>query len=390
MNQSHNSIIIYVKLTFLLIPFFTPNILGSLLELNVLESFVNYWRYFCIICGIIIATKSLSAGLFKVNVPVLIMILFLLLLISTYNNQNDTIHAFYYLLEVLSIVSICFYYGLKCGYIKKICQIIFHYLNVLVILNIYTMLTITKVDGWVFGNKNNIIYYLIPYLLCACVKYAEREFKFKKILLPIILSVFSICFGKSTTSLFAILVAFTIYLIYNIKQKKEIASGPNVFYIFLASLIISYLIIVLNIVSYLNVVIAYFEKEDSFGRFIIWEDTLLSIKNNLILGIGIENIDVMIEKFGYSQTHNKYLDILYLTGLTGLSLFMFILYKVSDSIKKLPSNIKLFVSVLISVYSVVFIMEGKRIDLMFYFSLIIIYILSVHRKNTKQWNHIKI
>lgn len=373
MITKENDLIQKLIIGFLLIPFFIPNIVGSMPELKLLELLTTYWRLLSILLGCVLFVVSMVKGMYKTFIPSMTIILYILLAISTGINDKDILHALYYLFQIVAIVSISYYYGVVKNNGNDIFKVLYVYFSILVVLNLFSMFYIDTVDGWVFSNKNNVIYYLIPYLFFSILRNRDDGCSYKCIIFPFIISAFSIIVGQSTTSLFSLVFGFFLFFIF---KRWNSNIGRKVLIIFFVSLLISYIIIVLNIVVYLDYIIAYFEKEESFGRFQIWAFAIDSVKDNPYLGVGLETIEDMKDNIGFSHCHNKYLDVTYLIGGFGLSLFLLLIYKVSLSIENIFLPKRIYVASFFSLYAIEFLMEGKRIDLMFYFLLMVIYIVS--------------
>jgi len=79
--------------------------------------------------------------------------------------------------------------------------------------------------------------------------------------------------------------------------------------------------------------ISDFSETSNKGRLQIWSETLMSVKNNLFLGVGFGNFPLILEenitnsKKGASA-HNIYLDILSEIGIIGLVIFLLILIEI--------------------------------------------------------------
>ncbi len=61
------------------------------------------------------------------------------------------------------------------------------------------------------------------------------------------------------------------------------------------------------------------------GRTIIWDRAFAYIRRSPIIGYGQETLPVLLEKFGISHVHNIILEILYKSGIVGLSLYIVII-----------------------------------------------------------------
>lgn len=79
----------------------------------------------------------------------------------------------------------------------------------------------------------------------------------------------------------------------------------------------------------------FFEDETSVleSRTPIWENVLIIAKGNLIFGVGIFRYQSEMTKLrgGLISIHNEYLSILVYSGIIGLSLFLFFLFRIAKS-----------------------------------------------------------
>lgn len=365
------------------LPFFEPNIVGALEDLSLLHSIVLIWQ--CL--GFVVATV-LFILCNKVKKNLLLWILSLMsviLIISTIVNRADVLHSLFYSLEIFSITTFCVYYvDYKDSYFRVI-NVLYWYFTIIVLLNLISMVLYPGQDSfdyWVFSNKNNHIYYLLPYLfLSVCRKTPGKLHTFRSLFFPYVISLITILLGHSTTSLFSLMVILLLIIFYSSGSKKR---KSIIMYFFIVSVIISYVFIVTNYIVYLDAVISYYDKEDTFGRFVIWEKALDFIHSSPWLGIGLESEEDMIDIFGYTHCHNKYLDIAYIGGITSLILFLLFIFFVCKDINKNKNKVSLIASAILCAYAVEFMMEGKRADMGFYLVFFLLpysYRLSLNTKN---------
>ena len=352
---------------FLLFPFFDPNIIGTLPSLLFLNGLIRVWQVIAILAGLRCFLHINNLPQFRKSHIPFILLFSLCILFSTLRTDGDSLRMLYYVLEIIAIFSIFFYYGIYGGAIKKICNVMFCYYSILMFANLITMILYPNGQDklWVLGNKNNIIYYGLPYLLYAIGRCKDEETEvIKKLILPFGICIASTVIGKSSTSTVAFLVVFMVFLI-----QKTFSSRFKIRLdiLYLSAFVLSLAFILVSDLRILDSAIAYFQKEESFGRFVVWEKSIDYLNGNMTWGLGLETIEEMEDKFGYSHCHNKFLDVLYIGGCIGLATFILAMYKVFrvvDTNKKITIYSMLIVS-LLSAYAIEFLMEAKRGDIAF-------------------------
>lgn len=374
MNKSNNAFLIAV----LLLPFFDPPILSET-EAGMpdwMSTVILVWQCISILISFLLIPSVWRFHKLEKNATAIIA-LFFSLVVSTIICGNSVIKPLFYLTEIIAIISICYYFIFVRNDLITVLKVLSIYFTALVF---FDFISIVSVPGShyvmrVFGSKNNHIYYLIPFIFFyLSSRGLNREISGFKVYFPIICSLIIAVLLLSTTTLFSlalVLLGTFFYLIIN-RNKKTRRHMINVRIVYIVSIAISILFVVSEEVAALDMLVAYFDKEDTFGRISIWQNALEYIKESPLFGSGIEPEELMHDKFHFefSQCHNKFVDILYMGGFIGLFFFVSAIF---STFKKLncPSKLLVCLSVVLCAYSVEFLTEGKRIDLAFYLLLLL-------------------
>lgn len=362
-----------IPIALLILPHFDPNLLTQDFMPGWIDLFIKVLQCSSIVASIFMIKNVLSFPRFKVLYTFFIFCTFITLLISTFINGNGVIKPLFYLAEIIAVLTISSYFVYCKNALKTLIAVISDYFFILATLDILSLLMIPKTmeNYWLFGGKNNHIYFVLPFLFFQIVNIGlNKKISFKSILLPVFIAFLIIKLEGSVTALFALVLTSLFLLYYSNKTDSQAQKSLfHIKHVFLGSLIISIIFIISQQISLLEMLIIYFDKEETFGRFGIWEMALDFIKQRPLLGYGYSDIDEMSEIFrmDISHCHNKYVDVLYMTGIVGFACFVLSLF---FSFTKAPKGkIQLLLSIVISAYAIEFMTEGKRVNLAFYFIL---------------------
>ncbi len=369
--NNNNKFIIPIAL--LILPHFDPNLLTQDFMPGWIDFFLKILQCLSIVASVFMIKSVLSFPRFKVIYAFYIICTFIALLISTFINGNGVIKPFFYLAEIIAILTISSFFIYRKNALKTLIGVISGYFFILAVFDIMSLLVIPKTmeNYWLFGGKNNHIYFVLPFLFFQIVNIGlNMKLSFKSILLHVFMAFLIIKLEGSVTALFA-LVLTSLFLLYY-SNKTDLQAKHSLFhikYVFLGSLVISIVFIISQQISILEMLIIYFDKEETFGRFGIWEMALDFIKQRPLLGYGYSGVDEMSEIFrlDISHCHNKFVDVLYMTGIVGFVCFILSLFFSFTKAKR--GKIQLLLSIVISAYAIEFMTEGKRVNLAFYFML---------------------
>lgn len=315
----------------LVFPFIQPPALKIYVGIDLLY---NIWRLVSVLCifiNLIINVKSVSKYILYV------FCYRISLLISTIVNNGNIVN---WLITTVTILSLLF---LIENFLKKDTLIVIQSLNFLFEVYIYINLLsviiypegINNIENFYFlGGTTGAIRIILPGVMFALlnseIKYGY--FSVRTILLCIAVMVTNVLTWTVTSML-----GFSIVLLYVLLfRKKLLIKSINIFFGWLSSIIIFYLIVIVRVSDiFENIIVNYFGKSMTFtGRTYLWDNALIAIRESPVIGHGINFDSTLLSVIGnINGSHNYYLDILYRSGLLGLLLFTIIVFSYMKNIK---------------------------------------------------------
>lgn len=369
-----------IPLALLLLPHFDPNVLTQDVMPDWIDLLLKILQCISIFFSLFFIPTLLKSNEVKWKYSVFIITLFVILLFSSYSSGSGVVKPFFYFFEIFSLITTCSFYIFIKKNVSSVITVLSDYFLILIILDILTLLFIPRSmeNLWLFGGKNNHIYFIIPFLFFYLAKKGlQKDITINDVILPIAL-VFTVNFLEgSVTALFALILTCFFLLYYSAKSEKRIKKPvANIKYVYFGSLVISAFFIIFEQISLLELLIIYFDKEETFGRIGIWQSAIEFINQRPYLGYGFEDMEAMSEKFrlDISHCHNKFVDVIYMTGAVGFVFFILSMWTSFSSAKQ--SKYQLLISLPICAYAIEFLTEGKRINLIFYLMLFLYPILS--------------
>lgn len=214
---------------------------------------------------------------------------------------------------------------------------------------------------WVFGRKNNRIFYYMIEILLNGWRYTVRRNLHNKILsyVTVFVSLTAIVLEKSSTSLIVIVFVSVSMLIFLSKKERNL-------HINIKSFLFAYLLVAVAIVEgqtglFQNIVVGIFKKTMTFsGRTIIWQQVLLLISQKPLFGWGDMGADAMSKLLGnvfFTSAHNQWLNLLLQGGIVLFSTCSILYISV---FKKIEQQKDLRIQLLLTI-----IMFGLFVDMLF-------------------------
>lgn len=213
---------------------------------------------------------------------------------------------------------------------------------------------------WIYGNKNNRIYWYIMLIMIAWERYIINK---KSKLWPVIISVFTILamilVKSSTATTVSIIVAIGIIL--SIYRKKDFKFNINTYVLLGICIVVTLLILAGSASFFKPIVEGLFHKDMTFtNRSQVWQQAILLIMQKPIWGWGISDSKTATKLLGsltYVNTHNQTLNCLWQGGIVLLCIFLAIMFCTAKNIN----------SIIIKKYKIAFqlIMVGLMVDMMF-------------------------
>lgn len=367
----------FVITIILLFCFFEPQII-TIKEISSVSKIYLIFKYISYFVSIFFTIDLIKNKKFSKNL-VGICLFSLVVVVSTAINRSSLIVvAIKYILNIVSF-SINLYYLLLHNEKMGIQGIRFIF-NVLVFINFCTLLlypdgmymdvsTNTNAN-WFLGYDNLHILYILPCLFFNLL-YNKKNNKLSIISVIMVLICYYSCIVRfSATSLCGLLM-ITLYFIpkikfFVIKYFKTICT---------IILVIMFLIVVCRIQNIFKYIIVDLlgKKLDFSGRIYIWDYIIEFIKKQPILGYGYETSIIRFFKTDLHRAyhaHNEILEIMYKTGICGVSIMGYIFLKFVNNVTKIKKdNIKVLFMLVTWAYLLMFITEYY--DILYYVYLFI-------------------
>lgn len=224
--------------------------------------------------------------------------------------------------KYLTIFMICM---VLMGIIACIQNIVLYYDDILVHLNLAESELAPKYPKSFFAHKNQFALFLYTSIIAVCFLLNKKSNIFWKIILLLILILFSIniVLTLSRTGLAVSIIFIGLYFLF----PNKIKILPK---IILTIVLIGVSYILINkFVEYNPDLVEKVIRPNSIktftGRTKFWEiaeEEVLSDKTNLIFGVGRFKAEKLIEKFNVTQFHNTYVEFLVSGGIIELVYFI--------------------------------------------------------------------
>lgn len=253
-------------------------------------------------------------------------------LIATIINEGDiiaTVKEIIICIGFLTLISI-----LIKKYSKHLIEVLFFILTGILLLNIifgmiYQHGIVTGKDSfstiyYLIGTKNQATPIILQLMLIQSINHVKQN-KFKTILdaALIILNVFMMA---SSTGIICVGVAYLFLFVNKSKISFDDLSDANkIKLIILATILFSLAVVFFDFQkSFSWFLTGVMHKDASLNsRTLIWGKAIIQIKENLIFGYGFGH-----NVFSHYYAHNLILQLLLTTGLIGLIIYIYFLYRI--------------------------------------------------------------
>ncbi|EEB36713.1 O-antigen polymerase [Anaerococcus hydrogenalis DSM 7454] len=355
-----DKILITIMLFYILIP---PYI-NSILDKN------TFIRKIIILLFIIITGSIIVFNKIKVDKYLIwITISYIFLIISTIINNgriyDSIISSFMVVIISLFIIIARYKSYLSNILIYSIRNITFFIFLLNTIISIFMPYGLNKMVSnsspeFLYGNINSNFKYIIPGILCSILidKKQNKSISFITLFFYIG-TLYTYFFIYQTMTAILGLLVIVIWMGYRKFIEKNIFtifSGIVVF------IILFNIIIVYNSDSKVSLFfIKLFGKNETLNnRTYLWNNIIKLIKNNILLGYGLQNEEFIGINIGnYYGSHNYYLDLIFSRGIIG-SIFIFMLIlSINKNIYKLKelTDLEYILLGIIVVYLFMFLFE---------------------------------
>ena len=207
---------------------------------------------------------------------------------------------------------------------------------------------------WIYGNKNNRIYWYIILIMTAWERHVING---KSKFWP---TIFTMILVKSSTAT-TVAVIVGIGILVSVYKKKELRLNINT-YVLVGICFVVTLMILAGAASFLRPIVeGIFNKDMTFSnRSQVWLQAVLLIIQKPLFGWGVtdsENATELLGSLTFVNAHNQILNCLWQGGIILFIVFLFIMLCTAKNINLISSG----------KYKIVFqsIMVGLMVDMMF-------------------------
>lgn len=390
MSVSKRKVINFILYVFLLIPFFKIAYIS--VSIPYADSIYKIMQLFSIfiIFMIIIKYGKFSKFIFS------FAIYFIILDISTILNKADISGGIFLTIRTMAICMLIDY-GLKID-TKTFLDSFEFLLSTLVYMNLISILifkdgmyvntSVGYTENWLLGYRNLHILYILPAILVSFLNsyYTKGKLCNRNYIL-LVLSLLSIVLVKSSTSLVGITVLIVFLVLNKILKNEKIFNIKNYFFVYIVSFFSIVIFRIQNLFKF--IIVDILDRDLTFtGRTYIWDYVIEFIKQKPIIGYGIEESNVRLNKTTFmvsTHAHDQILEIIYKSGIVGIIVYAYILIKsVYEVYKYRKTKISQFISIIIFAYLFMMLTEYFSLDLtmfLFVFCLDIKYLIKESGEN---------
>ena len=390
MSVSKRKVINFILYVFLLIPFFKIAYIS--VSIPYADSIYKIMQLFSIfiIFMIIIKYGKFSKFIFS------FAIYFIILNISTILNKADISGGIFLTIRTMAICMLIDY-GLKID-TKTFLDSFEFLLSTLVYMNLISILifkdgmyvntSVGYTENWLLGYRNLHILYILPAILVSFLNsyYTKGKLCNRNYIL-LVLSLLSIVLVKSSTSLVGITVLIVFLVLNKILKNEKIFNIKNYFLVYIVSFFSIVIFRIQNLFKF--IIVGILDRDLTFtGRTYIWDYVIEFIKQKPIIGYGIEESNVRLNKTTFmvsTHAHDQILEIIYKSGIVGIIVYAYILIKsVYEVYKYRKTKVSQFISIIIFAYLFMMLTEYFSLDLtmfLFVFCLDIKYLIKESGEN---------
>lgn len=270
------------------------------------------------------------------------------------------------------------------------------YFTILLLINLITIVLYPKGlyinaaeawANWFLGYKNAFILYIIPAILMSHYLDILND---KKITMHtifiIIISLVTTLLIDSSTGIVGIAILLLGIIFSNKISKIKIFNFKNILIVYL---ILFFAIIIFRMQDIFSVVIEDILHRDlNFtNRIYIWDTAIKYIKESFIFGYGFETSAIRVIKFNYLQAvtcHNQLLDLLYQSGIVGVSIIACVLIELNKGIKAIKNNrLKVLSLVALSTYFIMMLSEYYSFNNYIFIFAIILNLSNINQEGSE-------
>lgn len=325
-----------IKLLLLLIPFFKPDIVVSFPKINII--FYGY-----LLVSLIIIIFTYIKGNYISKFSLIYICYYIITLFSTLINDGNLLKMNVDSLQNLGIILLiemnlkgnkeCFFKSLS--FIFWILTIM-NTISIFMFPNGIKITDITNTPIYLLGIDNRFAFVYLPGLCVITLKdmITKNKITFYTILYLAITYFTFIYFWSAG----ALLAETLLIIFYFIIFKTKIKINPKNFLLY--DLIAFFGIVIFRMQNIFKYLIVDILKKDLTlsSRTLLWDKAINIIKDNYLIGIGVQKYTYILEKISAYHAHSYFLNIILQSGLVGFVLFIILIYMSLNNLNKFKNN----------------------------------------------------
>ena len=357
----------------------------SLYYFNAINSIYNMWMaltglLICIVYFKKYVIKKIVSGIQKE------IILFMsVLLISTIfgtRNFSSYIKTYFKWLAISFYTEMLIKNNLE-GLLKNLSNIIFGY----IIINMISVLVfpngIANPDGltpvFFLGNDNTTTLTLVLGTLFIILKsyYFHRKLDIMSIVSIILVTALYIRNWSVTALISTCILIWYMLFLYKRNKKQKIFNYQN--YILIGILLFLAIVVFRIQNNFKDIIETTLHKSVNFtGRTQIWDNCINYIKQNPLLGLGVDEFEIRLKNIGIFHAHCMYLNVLLEGGIIAIIAFYNIFLSIARKIKKSENcEIKNIISIAFLIYFISGLVEVYQDSQFIYIFIVMAYFIEI-------------
>ena len=325
---------------------------------------------------------------------ILISLFYFVIILSTFLHHGDTFGIMKVSFNGLSYCALTVYIFERKNY-KNCIKYIIAIMEILVAMNLITVILFPQGlyliygynggysnPAYLLGHRNNAVEYMIP-LIGLCVindVIQDRKISINTVLV-LVLSLLTSILTWSANAILCIAFVILACTFVIIKKKFKLF---NIWFLYLASAVISILLIVFRFQErYAELLVNLLRRDVTLSsRAYLWERALIYIRQSPVIGYGVEVPSVFYWKIGHmSSCHNYFLDFLYQGGIILLIIVTIIMIVLTYYCSTVEKESKARISIVFGAYMILWIETPVHRDSLFVmFSFFLVAAVMCQRK----------
>lgn len=180
------------------------------------------------------------------------------------------------------------------------------------------------------GHPKRFVFMLIPLVVYTFIYKETTKRNIRKTAIigyVCVISLFCLIYSWSVSAMLAMFCLMSYYALCGRKTTMRIFKAVNAKFVFIAFLIINYLLVLTNFLDSTIGFVSLFGKATTLsGRTYVWARALEYIKERLLIGWGVNETETATRFWNLVHMHNLLVNCAYIGGVLLLTCIIYILY----------------------------------------------------------------